>query len=123
MIEQRHLVTPQDTAAAVGSGDLSVLGTPRLLAWLEEATCLAVGELLDSGQTSVGMLVRLEHLAPSPVGAEVICSAEVLQREGRRVTCAVRARHTDGTTIAQGEVARAIVDADRFIARLMGESS
>ena len=60
-------VGPDDTALAVGSGSLEVLGTPRLLAWLEAATCAAL-ELAD-GETSVGTRVELEHQAPSPVGA------------------------------------------------------
>ena len=47
-------VTDADTAAAVGSGDLPVLGTPRLLAWAEAATCAAVADELDEHRTSVG---------------------------------------------------------------------
>ena len=35
-------VTEDDTAVALGSGDLPVLATPRLLAWCEAATCAAV---------------------------------------------------------------------------------
>ena len=35
-------VTDDDTAAALGSGSLAVLGTPRLLAWCEAATCAAL---------------------------------------------------------------------------------
>ena len=47
-------VTDQDTAVAVGSGSLPVLGTPRLLAWLEAATCASLVPLLPEGSTSVG---------------------------------------------------------------------
>ena len=35
-------VTEDDTAVAVGSGSLPVLGTPRLLAWCEAVTCAAI---------------------------------------------------------------------------------
>ena len=38
----RFTVGEDDTALAVGSGALPVLGTPRLLAWLEAATCAAL---------------------------------------------------------------------------------
>ena len=50
---QEHVVAENDTAAAVGSGDLPVLGTPRLLAWCEAATCAAVAPRLGEGQTGL----------------------------------------------------------------------
>ena len=40
-----HLVGSGDTARALGSGDLDVLGTPRLVAWCEQATVAALGAL------------------------------------------------------------------------------
>ena len=47
-----HVVTAEHTARAVGSGDLEVLGTPVVIAWLEEATCAVLD--IDERQTSVG---------------------------------------------------------------------
>ena len=111
-----HTVTDDDTAAAVGSGDLEVLATPRLLAWLEEATCGAVG--LDAASTSVGTRVELEHLAPSPVGAEVTATATVVHRDGRLVRFQVVAHDAAGTVLATGEVQRVVVDRERFLSRL-----
>ena len=66
----RQTVTPADTADALGSGSLPVLGTPRVLAWMEAATCAAIDAALGDGQTSVGSRVELEHLRPSAVGSE-----------------------------------------------------
>jgi predicted thioesterase len=54
-------IEDQDTAAALGSGTLPVLGTPRLLAWCETATCAAIAPDLAEGETSVGTRVELEH--------------------------------------------------------------
>ena len=75
-------VTEDDTAAAVGSGSLPVLGTPRLLAWCEAATCAALDPSLAAGTTSVGTRVELEHRAASPVGQrlEVTASDGVRRR-------------------------------------------
>jgi fluoroacetyl-CoA thioesterase len=50
----RHEVTDADTAAAVGSGDVPVLATPRLIAWMEAATVQSVARFLGTGQTTVG---------------------------------------------------------------------
>ncbi len=111
-------VTGADTAAAVGSGDLAVLATPRLLAWCEGATCDAVAAVLGAGQTSVGTSVHLEHLAASAVGDVVTVRAEVTGVDGRRLAFDVLARGSDGTVLARGTVERVLVDADRFLARL-----
>jgi predicted thioesterase len=113
-------VTADDLATALGSGDVPVLATPRLLAWLEAATCAAAeaGGLVGEGRTSVGTRVAVEHLAPSPVGARVEATAEVTHVDGRLLRFAVAATDGDGRVVATGEVTRVVVDRDRFLARL-----
>ena len=112
-------VTDDDTALAVGSGSLPVLGTPRLLAWCEAATCAAIEAALGDGETSVGTRVQLEHLAASPVGAEVEVTTEPAYVDGRLHRFTVAARHTaDGKVVASGEVTRVVVDAERFLSRI-----
>ncbi len=116
-------VTPDDTALAVGSGSLPVLGTPRLLAWCEAATCTAIEPALSEDSTSVGTRVQLEHLAASPVGAVVEVSATSVYVDGRLHRFSVAARHAGGTAknavvVAAGEITRVIVDAERFLARI-----
>ena len=110
-------VTDDDTAIAVGSGDVPVLGTPRLLAWCEAVTVQALGPGLGDGQTSVGSRIELDHRAPTPVGRTIDIEAEVTEVDGRQVTLAVEA--TDGTTaIGGGSVVRVVVDRQRFVDRL-----
>lgn len=113
----RHIVGPDDTAAAIGSGNVDVLATPRLLALMEAATVEAAGPELDPGQTSVGMRVQIEHMRPSPIGAEVTVHARLADVDGRQMRFEVAAEHADGTLVASGQVTRAVVDADQFLAR------
>lgn len=113
------VVGDDDTAEAVGSGSLPVLGTPRLLAWLEAATCACLDPVLAEGQTSVGTRVQVEHLAASPVGAGVEVSASSAYEDGRLHRFTVSARDTaSGKVLAAGEITRVVVDAERFLARL-----
>ena len=114
-----HTVTDDDTAAALGSGDLPVLGTPRVLAWCEAATCVAIAPLLDPGETSVGTRMEIEHTRASRVGTSVEVSATPVYRDGRlhRFSVSVR-RAEDRRVVAQGEVTRIVVDAERFLSRL-----
>jgi fluoroacetyl-CoA thioesterase len=114
---REHVVSQGDTAAAVGSGELPVLATPRLLAWCEAACCAAIEEGLDEGRTSVGTRVSLEHLAPSAVGATVLVTAAVAHVDGRLVRFTASARQ-DGKLVGAGELTRVVVDAQRFLSRL-----
>lgn len=112
-------VTDTDTADALGSGSLPVLGTPRLLAWLEAATCAALAPDLAEGQTSVGTRVDLEHVAATAVGATVQVTATTVYADGRLRRFSVIA--TEGTKVlARGEVTRVVVEADRFMSRVSG---
>jgi fluoroacetyl-CoA thioesterase len=109
-----------DTAAAVGSGDLPVLGTPRLLAWAEAATCAALAPSLEDGRTSVGTRVTLDHRAASAVGATVSVTATVTHRDGRLVRFEVVAVDGNEQVVGHGEVTRVVVDAERFMSRVQG---
>ncbi|MGH3414293.1 MAG: thioesterase family protein [Marmoricola sp.] len=111
-------VGPEDTAEVVGSGSLPVLATPRLLAWCEAVTVAAVAPELAPGTTSVGTRVRIEHLAASPVGAQLTVTAETAYVDGKLVRFTVSARHADGTLVGSGEITRVVVDAERFLGRM-----
>ncbi len=114
---RRFTVTDTDTALAVGSGSLPVLGTPRLLAWCEAVTCTAIEPQLVEGRTSVGTRVTLEHLAASPVGVEILVEATAAYTEPRLVRFTVVARA--GTkVIATAEITRVVVDTDKFLSRI-----
>jgi predicted thioesterase len=111
-------VTDADTAVAVGSGSLPVLGTPRLLAWCEAATCAALEPTLTDGSTSVGTRIELEHVAASAVGQEVEVTASASYVDGRLHRFTVAARNVGGKVIGTGEITRVVVDAERFLSRL-----
>ena len=90
----RIVVADTDTATAMGSGDVPVLATPRLLALAEAASVAAVTPSLESGVTSVGTSVAMEHKRASPIGAEVVVEAELTEVDGRRLVFRFIARQT-----------------------------
>lgn len=109
----QRVVTPADTAAQLGSGDVEVLATPRVLAWLEAATLAVVGAELAETQTTVGVSVQLQHTKPSAVGQSVEAHARLERVEGRRLHFAVWLLCA-GEQTAAGSVERVIVDRARF---------
>lgn len=108
-------VEMEDTAKKVGSGDVPVLATPRLLALAEAATVRAVERHLEAGRTSVGTRVELEHLAASPLGSRVQVGVELTEIDGRRLVFAFEA-HDDHSVVGKGTIERVVVDRARFLA-------
>jgi len=121
----RIVVADADTALALGSGDVPVLGTPRLLALAEAAAVAAIRPGLQAGLTSVGTSAVIEHKRPSPVGAEVVVEAELTEVDGRRLVFRFIARQqrpagsSDGedAVIGAGTMERVLVDRERFVSR------
>ena len=107
-------VTDQDTAEALGSGDVPVLATPRVIAMVEEASVLAVAKRLAHTETTVGMRVQLDHLQPTAVGSSVVAEATLEKVEGRRLTFTVSVTDQCGL-VAAGKVTRVVVETERFL--------
>jgi fluoroacetyl-CoA thioesterase len=109
-------VTDADTAQAMGSGDVPVLGTPRVLALAEAATVAATARRMPTDATTVGTRVELEHRLPTPVGRTVVAHAELSSVDGSRLVFTVTV--TDGdAVVARGTVERMLVDRHRFVER------
>ncbi|RAJ61349.1 MULTISPECIES: thioesterase family protein [unclassified Streptomyces] len=114
-VSEVHRVTDADSARALGSGEVPVPGTPRLIAWPAAATVRAVAPFTGVGETSVGTAVRVRHLRATPVGGRVGVTARPPDRaDTRRLTLAVRAVDAAGLLVAEGEIDRAVVDRRRF---------
>jgi len=112
-------VTDADTAQALGSGDVPVLGTPRALALVEAATVAATAVRLEPGYTTVGTRVELDHKAATPVGRTVVAEAVLTKVDGRRLLFEVTVR--DGGTVAvEGRVERVLVDRHAFLEKAFG---
>jgi predicted thioesterase len=114
------VVTEADTALALGSGDVPVLGTPRVIALAEQASVEATANDLPEGRTTVGYQVQLAHLTPTAVGGTVVAEATLEQVEGRRLTFRVSVNDARGL-VAAGRVTRVIVERARFLERAQSE--
>jgi predicted thioesterase len=110
-------VTPAVTARHMGSGAVQVFATPELVRLMEQAAVHALADRLGPGEQSVGVLVDVQHLAASPVGATVTARAELVGIDRRRLTFKVSA--SDGVeTVGEGTHVRALIDLARFEERI-----
>ena len=110
-------VTDAVTAVNVGSGDMSVLATPMLLALMENAAMFAIKEMLPEGCTTVGGHISSSHLKPSKIGDVVKAEAEVTKVEGKKIEFKVAA-YSGETLLGEGTHLRFIVEREKFMSRL-----
>ena len=111
-----RVVSGADTAEAMGSGDVPVLATPRLVAWMEAAAVAAIASALPEGSTTVGTRIEVRHTAPTPVGGTVAVTATLVEAAGARLTFRLEAS-TAGEAVATGSHDRVVVDRARFVER------
>jgi len=111
--EARLVVEPQHTATHKGSGSVDVLATPEMVCLMEQAAVAAVDHLLPDGDRTVGTHLDVSHLAPTPVGMEVVAGAELIAVEGRKLTFRVEVRD-ERDLVGEGIHRRVIINWDRF---------
>jgi predicted thioesterase len=119
--EASTTVRTGNTAAEVVSGAVPMFSTPSMIGLMEHASWNAIASHLAEGETSVGTVVDIKHLAASPIGLEVTARAEVVEVDGRRVRFRVEARDPQDV-VGEGWHERFIVDQDRFLTRASQKS-
>lgn len=116
-LEQTFIVDEDKTARHIGSGASRVLATPCLIAFMERLCNQMLMDVLPEGLSSVGVMVTVHHLAPTPVNSWVKVKAEVLSIDGNSVTFSVQA-WDDHDQVGAGQHQRVIIDVDRFLKRV-----
>ncbi|MEZ5174845.1 MAG: thioesterase [Acidimicrobiia bacterium] len=111
------VVDEASTAIALGSGDVPVLGTPKVLALAEEAAVKAIGNQLPKRLTTVGVDVQLGHYAPSAVGSTVVAKAVLEDIEDNELIFHFEVFEGD-KVVADGHHVRSVIDRERFLSRL-----
>ena len=107
-------MTESDTALEMGTGDVRVLSTPRVVELCERATLRALADGVGEGWTSVGFRIEVTHLAPISVGSSVVAVATLDRCEGKRLLFNVSVSDRCGL-VAAGRVTRVLVETAAFI--------
>lgn len=118
----RTVVSHDNTAATLGSGDMDVFATPAMVALMENAAMRAVAAELPAGATTVGAEMNVTHIKPSGIGAEITATAVLAAIDGRKLTFNVGASDAEGI-IGEGVHIRYVVDRERFMVKVKNEPS
>lgn len=115
--ELKEVVEYNTTAANVGSGGLEVFGTPYLIALIEKAAFYGVSDYLEKGYSTVGTVVNIEHISPSPIGANVCAKVVLVEIDGRRLVFSANV-FDDHETIGKGMHERYIINEEKFMKKV-----
>lgn len=115
-------VTEEQSAAVMRSGTLRVFATPAMVALIEETAWKSVAPHLEKGQATVGTLLNIEHLAPTPLRMKVRCETVLTAIDGRKLTFEAKVYDETGL-IGHGTHERFIINADKFQAKADAKSS
>ncbi len=114
---REQIVTPEMSAARVGSGLVDVFATPMLVALVEQTCYESVLPHLDEGQGTVGTLVNVSHLSATPIGKRVWCDSELTEVDRRRLVFCVKA-YDEAGLIGEGTHERFVIDTEKFMAKI-----
>jgi fluoroacetyl-CoA thioesterase len=98
-----------------------VFATPMMVAAMENAALNAVRDFLDPGESAVGTLVNVRHIAATPAGHRITAEAEVTKVDGRRIEFKVSARD-EIELIGDGTHERMVVDMNRLDQKLKSKA-
>jgi len=114
---EEYTVKHENTAKVIGSGDVGVLSTPSMIAFMEYTAWKCVQKYLPPNLTTVGTHVDVYHVKPAPVGCKVKVKVKLLKVEGRKLTFEVKAYWND-IEIGKGIHERFIVDKEKFLSKV-----
>ena len=117
--ERTLLVTEDCTARTLGSGELPVLATPRMIALVEETAWKSVSEALEEGEGTVGTRIDVKHLAATPMGKTVRCVTELTAVDRKKLTFRAEV-FDDAGKVGEGVHERFIVKNGQFLERAAG---
>jgi len=122
MTGQVEFVVGEDNVIKFDSDKMPrVLATPSLIGFLEQAARVAIEKILEPDESSVGIEIEVQHLAPTPIGHKVVCLAKVIYVDGNIISFHIEA--SDQTElIARGTHKRAVIKVERFKRRVEKKS-
>ena len=115
--QSEMMVREGDLVSQLGSIDVDVLSTPRLIQLMEAAAIKAIQEFIPSDQLSLGTHVKIKHLSPTPLGMKVFAHAILKEVNKNRLIFLIDA-YDEKEKVAEGEHERILVSKEQFLQKV-----
>ncbi len=117
VLEKTLTVGEEDVIRFLGPDVTPARATPTLVKWMELVCRENINALLAPGEDSVGVLVSIKHLAPTPLGMSVRVISRLTAVQGRIYSFSVEA-FDEVEKIGEGTHERASIRVARFASRV-----
>lgn len=114
-VSLEHTVGEADLACVHKSGLLPVYATPAMVALMEETACALLQPYMEEGETTVGILMEVQHLKATVAGRRVVCEATLKEQDGRKTVFDIEAKEENAVVIGRARHERFAVQAEKFM--------
>ena len=116
--KQNYLVQDNNTAKFMGSGDLVVLATPSLVAFMENAAKEYLNTFLPEELGSVGSNININHIAPTLVGKEITVQGKITEIIKEKIIIFSLEAFEADKKIGDAAHTRVIINNEKFLGKL-----
>lgn len=118
VFEESYVVKNENSAENMGSGDLAVLSTPSLVAFMENAAKNYLNKFLPEELGSVGSNININHIAPTLIGKSITVRGKITEViKEKKIKFSIEAYEKD-KKIGEAEHTRVIINNTKFLEKL-----
>lgn len=121
IFETHYTIKGENSAKSMGSGDLEVLSTPSLVAFMENSAKNYLNNFLNEELGSVGSNININHLAPTLIGKSIIVKGTIKEIIKEKIIIFSLEAYEDDKQIATADHTRVIINNKKFMKKLISK--
>ena len=118
VFEESYVVKNENSAEIMGSGDLAVLSTPPLVAFMENAAKNYLNKFLPEEMGSVGSNINIDHIAPTLIGNSITVRGKITEVIKEKIIKFSIEAYEKDKKIGNAEHTRVIINNTKFLGKL-----
>ena len=118
IFEENYIVSDENSAKNMGSGDLEVLSTPSLVAFMENAAKNYLNKFLPEEMGSVGSNITINHIAPTLIGNSITVRGKITEVIKEKIIKFSIEAYEKDKKIGDAEHTRVIINNTKFLEKL-----
>ena len=118
VFEESYVIKTENSAENMGSGDLAVLSTPSLVAFMENAAKNYLNKFLPEEMGSVGSNININHIAPTLIGNSITVRGKITEVIKEKIIKFSIEAYEKDKKIGEAEHTRVIINNTKFLEKL-----
>ena len=118
VFEESYVIKNENSAENMGSGDLAVLSTPSLVAFMENAAKNYLNKFLPEEMGSVGSNINNNHIAPTLIGNSITVRGKITEVIKEKIIKFSIEAYEKDKKIGDAEHTRVIINNTKFLEKL-----